>query len=74
MSLPCIDCLTLPLCRSKYSHCKPVHCNIIQEYFQEPLTENSSRVSEFNNFLWNQQLADNYSKLLSEKENVSNPM
>jgi hypothetical protein len=73
MNLPCIDCLTLPLCRSKYSHCKAIYCDIIKEYFSTgSSTTTSQRIFQFNNFLWNQQLADNYTTLLREKENGYN--
>jgi len=62
MDLPCHNCLTLSMCRNKYSHCKAIHCNIIQEYFNEPELSKqvSGKLSEFNSFLWRREIAEEY--------------
>jgi hypothetical protein len=60
MDLPCHNCLTLPMCRNTYSHCKAIECNLVKEYFQEPLIQHSSRIFEFNSFLWRRSIAEEY--------------
>lgn len=63
MILPCSQCITLSICRSKYSHCKAIYCDLIKKYFSDLTAtekEISSRIYEFNNFLWRKKLAEEY--------------
>jgi hypothetical protein len=54
------------MCRNKYYH-EVIECNLIKEYLQEPLIQHSSRIFEFNSFLWRQDIANEYSETLRLK-------